>query len=89
LAKGNLGDLKGLVTQLQAGGLGEQVQSWLSNNPNLPVTADQLRAALGDQQVRQLAEHFGLPVDATLDMLAKHLPATVDQASPDGTLANS
>jgi uncharacterized protein YidB (DUF937 family) len=89
LAKSNLGDLQGLVTQLQAGGLGQQVQSWLSNNPNLPVTADQLRAALGNQQIRQLAEHFGLPVDDTLDLLARNLPAAVDQASPNGTLTNS
>ena len=89
LAKSNLGNLQGLVSKLQAGGLGEQVQSWLSNNPNLPVTADQLRAALGNDQVRQLAEHFGMPVDATLAMLAEHLPAAVDQASPDGALTNS
>jgi len=88
LARSNLGDLQGLINQLQAGGLGEQVQSWLSNNPNLPVTADQLRTALGNEQVRQIAEHFGLPVDATLEMLAKHLPATVDRASPNGTLSN-
>jgi uncharacterized protein YidB (DUF937 family) len=45
-----------------------------------------LRTAPDNQQLRQLAEHFGLPVDATLDMLAKHLPAAVDQASPNGTL---
>jgi len=89
LARSNLGDLQGLVTQLQAGGLSEQVQSWLSDNPNLPVTAEQLRAALGTQHVRQLAEQFGLPIDQTLEMLAKHLPAAVDQASPDGTLAPS
>lgn len=88
LAKSNFGDLQGLINQLQAGGLGEQVQSWLSNNPNMPVSADQLRGALDNQQVRQLAERFGLPVDATLELLAKHLPATVDQASPNGTLAN-
>ncbi len=54
--------------------------------PNLPVTADQLRAALGNEQVRQLAQHFGLPVDRALEMLFQHLPTVVDQASPKGTL---
>lgn len=86
LAKANLGDLQGLVNQLQSGGLDAQVKSWLSNNANLPVDAEQLRSALGNQQVRDLAERFGLPVDATLDLLAKHLPAAIDQASPNGTL---
>ena len=47
LAKTNLGNLQGLVNQLQQGGLGPQVQSWLGNGQNLPVSADQLRAALG------------------------------------------
>ena len=86
LAKTNLGDLQGLVAKLQQGGLNEQVQSWLGNGTNLPITADQLRSALGNQQVQQMAQHLGLPVDAVLKLLAEHLPATVDQASPNGTL---
>jgi uncharacterized protein YidB (DUF937 family) len=86
LAKTNLGDLQGMVSQLQQGGLSTQVQSWLGNGANLPVSADQLKAALGNEQVKQLAQHFGLPIDAALNMLAQHLPTAVDQASPDGTL---
>jgi uncharacterized protein YidB (DUF937 family) len=86
LAKTNLGDLQGLVSQLQQGGLGDQVKSWLGSGANLPVTADQLRSVLGNEQVKQLAEHFGVPVDAALNLLAQHLPAVVDQASPDGTV---
>ena len=86
LAKTNLGDLQGMVAQLQQGGLGEQVQSWLGNGANMQITPDQLRAALGNDQVKQLAAHFGIPVDAALKMLAEHLPATVDQASPNGKL---
>jgi len=75
-----------VVDKLQQGGPNEQVQSWLGNGTNLPVTADQIRSALGNQQVQQLAQHFGLPVDAVLKLLAEHLPPTVDQASPNGTL---
>ena len=86
LAKTNLGDLQGLVDKLQQGGLNAQVQSWLGNGANLPVTADQIRSALGNQQVQQLAQQFGVPVDSVLKLLAEHLPATVDQASPNGTL---
>ena len=86
LAKTNLGDMQGLVNQLQQGGLGDQVKSWLGNGSNMPVTADQLRAALGNDQIKQIAEHFGVPVDAALKLLAEHVPAAVDQASPNGTL---
>ena len=86
LAKTNLGDLGGLVNQLQQGGLGPQVQSWLGNGANMSVTPDQLRAALGNDQVRQLAAHFGLPIDQALNLLAEHLPTAVDEASPNGAL---
>ncbi len=86
LAKTDLGDLNGIVAKLQQGGLGDQVASWLGNGQNLPVSAEQLRAALGNQQVQQLAAQFGVPVDAALKLLSEHLPQTVDQASPNGSL---
>jgi uncharacterized protein YidB (DUF937 family) len=86
LAKTNLGNLSGLVAQLEQGGLGSQVQSWLGNGQNLPVTPDQLRSALGSDQVKQIAQHFGVDPEAALKVLAQHLPGVVDQASPNGTL---
>lgn len=86
LAKTNLGDLQGLVAKLQEGGLKDQVRSWLGNGTNLPVTAEQLGGALGNEHVKQLADKFGLPVDGVLKLLAEHLPTVVDQASPDSAL---
>jgi uncharacterized protein YidB (DUF937 family) len=87
LAKSNLGDLNGIVAKLQQGGLGDQVSSWLGSGANLPVSPDQLRSALGSQQVRELAGHLGLPIDQALNVLSAHLPNLVDQASPNGTLS--
>lgn len=89
LAKTNLGNLQGLVAQLQQAGLGQQVQSWLSNGSNMPVTADQLRAALQSDQVKQIAEHFGVDPNTVLNLLAEHLPNIVDKASPNGTLTQA
>ena len=86
LSKTNLGNLQGLLTQLQQAGLDKQVQSWLASGPNMAVASDQLRAALGNDQVRQLAQHFGVDPDAALKLLADHLPNVIDQASPNGTL---
>jgi uncharacterized protein YidB (DUF937 family) len=89
LGKGNLGGLAGIVNQLQQGGLATQVQSWLGNGANMPVSADQLRGALGSDQVKQLAQHFGLPIDQALNLLSAHLPDMVDKASPNGVLQPS
>jgi len=82
----DLGSVGGLLQQLQKSGLGPQVSSWLGNGANLPISADQLRAALGDERVRQIAASFGIPVDQLLGQLSQHLPAAVDQMSPHGTL---
>ncbi len=86
LGNTDLGSVGGLLQQLQKSGLGPQVASWLGNGANLPVSVDQLRAALGDERVRQLAASFGIPVDQLLGQLSQHLPAAVDQMSPNGTL---
>jgi uncharacterized protein YidB (DUF937 family) len=79
-------DLNGLVAALQKGGLGPQVQSWLGNGQNMPITADQLKAVLGNAQVQDFARHLGLPVDEMLKLLAQYLPEIVDKASPGGVL---
>jgi uncharacterized protein YidB (DUF937 family) len=86
LAKTQYHDLNGLVAALQKGGLNAQVQSWLGPGGNLPITEDQLKAVLGNAQLQEFARHLGLPVDATLKLLAQYLPEIVDQASPNGTL---
>jgi uncharacterized protein YidB (DUF937 family) len=86
LAKTQYHDLNGLVAALEQGGLGPQVQSWLGNGKNLPITEDQLKAVLGNSQVQDFARHLGLPVDATLKLLAQYLPELVDKASPNGTV---
>ena len=69
------------MDKLKAGGLDEQVKSWLAGK-SIPVTADQLRAALGNDQVKHLAEKFGLSTDTVLSFLSEHLPGAVSKASP-------
>jgi uncharacterized protein YidB (DUF937 family) len=62
------------------------VQSWLGNGQNMPITADQLKAVLGNAQVQDFARHLGLPVDEMLKLLAQYLPEIIDKASPNGVL---
>jgi uncharacterized protein YidB (DUF937 family) len=86
LGRTDLGSIGGLLQQLQQSGLGAQVASWLGNGANMPITVDQLKNALGDQQVQQLARSLGLPVDQVLAQLSQHLPGAIDHMSPNGTL---
>jgi uncharacterized protein YidB (DUF937 family) len=86
LAKSDTGGLQGMVDKLKAAGLEDKVQSWLGSGSNLPINPEQLRAALGNEQVQQIARQLGLPVDEAMKLLADRLPTAVDQASPDGKL---
>ena len=81
LAKTNMGDLSGIVGQLQASGLGPQVASWLNGSqPNIQITPAQVQAALTSDQLKQIAQHFGVDTDAAANLLAQHLPAAVAAA---------
>src|ERR1700752_1964558 len=89
LAQTQYHDLAGLMVALEKGGLGPQVQSWLGNGANMPITEDQLKAVLGNSQLQDFARHAGLPVDEILKLLAQYLPEVVDKASPNGTLPHA
>lgn len=89
LAKTGMGDMSGLVQQLQQGGLGQQVQSWASGSSTAPISPEQIQSALGDEHVQKIAEHFGLPVDAAMKLLAQHVPTAVAQAAPSDGAADS
>jgi uncharacterized protein YidB (DUF937 family) len=89
LGKTDLGNVGGLLQQLEQSGLSSQVASWLGNGQNLPISVDQLRNALGDQNIGQLASQFGLPVEELLKHLANHLPDAIDSMSPKGSVEGS
>jgi uncharacterized protein YidB (DUF937 family) len=74
--------LQNLLQKLQQSGLGEQVRSWFdSGRENMPVSVEQLRSALGNNYVQQVAEKFGLPVDQVLALLSKTLPQATSIAA--------
>lgn len=76
--------LAGLVQQLAASGLGPQVQSWIGTGANLPVSGDQIQAALGSEKIQQLAQQVGLDPAQLSGALAHLLPHAVDQLTPGG-----
>lgn len=92
LASGSAqGGLAGLLQQLQAGGLGEQVQSWISNGANLPVSGDQLAGALGGAGglLGQLAQQAGVSHAEAGDQLSQWLPQIINHLTPNGQVPAS
>ncbi len=76
--------LNNLVSQLQSGGLGQKVQSWIGKDSNQPVSGQEIGSALGQEKVEQLSEQTGLSQSQVTDDLAQQLPQVVDQLTPDG-----
>ncbi len=89
LGNASQGGLSVVVDKLKKAGYGDQVNSWLSEGKNLPISAQQLQEVLGNDTVRQLAAKYGIPVDQLSTVLAQVLPKAVDQASPKGTLPHT
>jgi uncharacterized protein YidB (DUF937 family) len=78
------GGFDGVVAELEKTGYGQQVKSWIATGPNLPISADDIKKALGSEKLKELAASTGIPVDKAADYLAQHLPAAIDKATPDG-----
>lgn len=76
-------NLQVILAKLQEAGLGQQVQSWIDKNKqNIPITADEIRAALGDEHVKQLAQSWGISPDTLATIIAAILPHAAAAAGP-------
>jgi uncharacterized protein YidB (DUF937 family) len=80
------GGLSGLVQMFQDKGLGDTVSSWISTGKNLPVSADQIKQALGSDQIQQISEHVGVSQEEASTGLADLLPEIIDKLTPDGKM---
>lgn len=80
------GGLQKLMKGMQANGLSAQADSWVGSGKNEPVTGEQVKQAIGDDQVDKVAAEAGLPKDETADLLADALPQVVDRVTPAGRL---
>ncbi len=78
------GGLGALVGRFQQAGMGDMIQSWISTGPNPAINASQLQVALGSTMVQQLAQRAGIDQNALLSGLSQHLPALIDQLTPNG-----
>lgn len=79
------GGIGNLINQLQQGGLGGALESWISNGSNQSVSGNDLQSALGSGLIEQIASKFGMNGSQASDLLAQYLPNLVDSATPNGS----
>jgi uncharacterized protein YidB (DUF937 family) len=80
----NAGGLQGILQQLQASGIADQVASWIGTGENAPVSGDQIADALGADKVTQIAQHAGIEPEHAATGLAQLLPQIIDKLTPGG-----
>ncbi len=88
LTGGNL-DMGSLMSKLKEGGLGGQVESWMGDGDNEPVSAEQLKSALGEEQLAAASEKMGCDADTCAQHLSSALPDLADKFSGGGSLLDA
>ena len=82
------GGVANLMNLLQQGGLGEALNSWISNGTNQAVSGNQLQEALGGI-LGQVASNVGLNSNQAGDLLSQVLPQVINGLTPNGSAADA
>jgi uncharacterized protein YidB (DUF937 family) len=80
---GNEG-LQGIVASMRSNGMGKQVQSWIANGKNLPITGADVKRVVDPSALSKTAQQQDMTPDELADYVARALPQLVDQATPNG-----
>jgi uncharacterized protein YidB (DUF937 family) len=80
------GGLSSILGILKNSGLEDIVQSWISTGQNKPISVEQIKKALGNEKLQELAASAGIPVEQSSKFLKEMLPDIIDKLSPDGKL---
>ena len=76
--------LQGIVSTMRSNGMGKQVQSWIGNGQNLPITGADVKKMVDPQKLSQMARQQDMSPDEMSEHIAEALPNLVDQATPNG-----
>jgi uncharacterized protein YidB (DUF937 family) len=83
------GGMSGLLEKFRSNGMAQQADSWVGDGPNEPVSADQVRQALGDEEIERVAQATGASKDQAASGLAAALPDLVNKVTPGGKIPDA
>jgi len=83
------GGLPGILQTLKAGGLSEQVDSWVGKDVNMSVNPQQIGAALGSSVLAGIAAKLNMTTEELSGKIAEYLPDVVNQLTPNGVVENN
>jgi uncharacterized protein YidB (DUF937 family) len=83
------GGFKAALGTLTQSGLGQQVQSWVSNDANQPIQPSQLASVFPEQQVQQVAAQANTSTNEVYSTIATLLPQVVNAITANGQIAGN
>jgi uncharacterized protein YidB (DUF937 family) len=78
--------MQGVLSKLNNSGSSQQVQSWVGNGQNQPISGDDVQRAVDPATLQQCAQQQGMSPDELSGHVAQALPEMVDKATPDGQM---
>ena len=81
------GGLQKVISGFQANGLSAQADSWVGTGENAPISGDDVRKAVGAEELAKIAAQLGVSEDEAAAAVAQVLPTVIDTVSPEGHLA--
>jgi uncharacterized protein YidB (DUF937 family) len=78
------GGLDQLLKQMQQGGQGKVIDSWIGTGQNQQIAPNQLEGVLGKDVIDALVRQTGESKGTVLSDLAKDLPQLIDMLTPNG-----
>lgn len=78
------GGIQGILEKFRNGGLGEIVESWISQQSNLSVNGEQITSVFGLPALQDFAAKLGLDSQTASALIAEYLPKIIDGLSPQG-----
>ena len=82
-------DLGGIMEKMKAGGLGDQLESFLGDGENAEMSEDQVKSAFGEEGLSNVANKLGVDSDTAASQVKDILPGLLDKASSGGNLMES
>ncbi len=82
-------DLGGIMEKMKAGGMGDQLESYLGDGENQELSTDQVKSVFGEEGISNVANKLGVDSDTAASQLKDVLPGLLDKASSGGNLMES
>jgi uncharacterized protein YidB (DUF937 family) len=78
------GGVQHLLDSFRQNGMGEKIESWISNSQNKSISPGEMEQGLGSDMVNWLTNETGMAKDELLAGLSRFLPEAVDKLTPKG-----